>query len=226
MFGTALPRALLAALSGIVCLVLVLLAAALTAAEGKNQYELLKDLFVPLIGPVVAVLIPIMVLYVIPSGQSREKFALDLCGQYYSEDMRIARNVGWQHFVVAQRNHPPEERARSMHHFLDYLTNPETHLGIDPRVDEVYQRASRILDFFALVNECVGRGTADRDIVRSFLLYYYLWWRDEILEPLRQTRAIATRHPKFRPIWWDPMVYLDGLVGDATAEPIPASGTA
>jgi len=226
MFGTALPRALLAALSGIVCLVLVLLAAALTAAEGKNQYELLKDLFVPLIGPVVAVLIPIMVLYVIPSGQSREKFALDLCGQYYSEDMRIARNVGWQHFVVAQRNHPPEERARSMHHFLDYLTNPETHRGIDPRVDEVYQRASRILDFFALVNECVGRGTADRDIVRSFLLYYYLWWRDEILEPLRQTRAIATRHPKFRPIWWDSMVYLDGLVGDAATEPIPASGTA
>ena len=215
MFGTALPRALLAALSGIVCLVLVLLAAALVAAEGKNQYELLKDLFVPLIGPVVAVLIPIMVLYVIPSGQSREKFALDLCGQYYSEDMRIARNVGWQHFVVAQRNHPPDERARGLHHFLDYLTNPETHRGIDPRVDEVYQRASRVLDFFALVNECVGRGTADPDIVRSFLVYYYLWWRDEILEPLRQTRVIATRHPKFRPIWWDPMVYLDGLVGDA-----------
>ena len=93
MFGSPVPRALLAALSGIISLVLVLLVAALFAAEGKNQYELLKDLFVPLIGPVVAVLIPLVVLYVIPSGQSREKFALDLCAQYYHEEMRIARNT-------------------------------------------------------------------------------------------------------------------------------------
>ncbi len=219
MFGSPLPRALLACLSGIVSLVVVLLVAALVAAEGKNQYELLRDLFVPLIGPVVAVLVPIVVLYVIPSGQSREKFALDLCGQYYSEEMRLARNVGWQHFVVAQRNLPPMKRAEGLNHFLDYLTNPETHRGIEPAVDETYQRASRVLDFFALVNECVGRGTADPDIVRSFLLYYYLWWRDEILDPLRKTRRIVTDHPKFRPLWWTPMTYLDGLVGPTAGEP-------
>ena len=219
MFGSPVPRALLAALSGIVSLVLVLLVAALFAAEGKNQYELLKDLFVPLIGPVVAVLIPLVVLYVIPSGQSREKFALDLCAQYYHEEMRIARNVGWQHFVVAHRNLPPMKRAEGLNHFLDYLTNPETHRGIEPAVDEVYQRASRVLDFFALVNECVGRGTADPDIVRSFLLSYYLWWRDEIFDPLRKTRRITTDHPKFRPIWWLPLTYLDALVGPVTGSP-------
>jgi hypothetical protein len=218
MFGSPVPRALLAALSGIISLVLVLLVAALFAAEGKNQYELLKDLFVPLIGPVVAVLIPLVVLYVIPNGQSRERFALDLCGQYYSEEMRISRNVSWQHFVVTQRNLPPVRRAEALNHFLDYLTNPETHRGIEPAMDEVYQKASRILDFFALVNECVGRGTADRDIVRSFLLYYYLWWRDEILDPLRKTRRIVTDHPKFRPLWWTPMIYLDQLVGSAVEE--------
>lgn len=220
MFGPSVPRALLAVLSGIVSLVLVLLVAALLAAEGKNQYELLKDLFVPLIGPVVAVLIPLVVLYVIPSGQSRERFALELCAQYYQEEMRVARNIGWHHFVVEQRNLPPMKRAESLNHFLDYLTKPETHRGIDATQDELYQRVTRVLDFFALVNECVGRGTADGEIVRSFLLYYYLWWRDEILDPLRKTRRIATDHPKFRPLWWQPMVYLDDLVGSVSVPPL------
>ena len=41
-------------------------------------------------------------------------------------------------------------------------------------------------------------------------LYYYLWWRDEIMIPLRQLRAIPD-DPKFKPGWWDPLVHLDAL---------------
>ena len=49
---------------------------------------------------------------------------------------------------------------------------------------------SRVLDFFALVNGCLARGVADPDLVRDFLLFYYLWWRDEIMDPLRKTQRI------------------------------------
>jgi hypothetical protein len=50
-------------------------------------------------------------------------------------------------------------------------------------------------------------------MVRDFLLYYYLWWRDEIMDPLRRTGRIAGGHPKVRPVWWPPMAHLDALAG-------------
>jgi hypothetical protein len=206
-----LPRALVATLAGVAGVVLALLAAGLGAAEGRSGYELVKDLFVPLVGPLVAVLVPVLVLYVIPLGQSRQRVALDLCAQYYGEEMRDARNVGWEHFVTEQRRLPPEERAARLAHYLDYLTDPEVHRGVSPDQDAVYQKATRVLDFFALVDGCLARGVADPDLVRGFLLYYYLWWRDEIMAPLRQTRRVTTADPKYRPAWWDPLTHLDGL---------------
>jgi hypothetical protein len=61
------------------------------------------------------------------------------------------------------------------------------------------------------VNGCVARGVADPEIVRDFLLFYYLWWRDEIMEPMRKTRRIAADHPKVKPVWWEPLTHLDAL---------------
>jgi hypothetical protein len=207
----SLPRVLVAAFAGLATVVGLIVLVALLLAEEKRPYELVKDLFVPLIGPVVAVLVPTLLLYVIPRNQSRERFALDLCAQYYTEEMRSARNVGWEHFVTARQRETPIRRAERLNTFLDYLTNPEAHRGIDPKTDEVYQKATRVLDFFAMVNGSLQRGAADADIVRSFLLYYYLWWRDEILEPLRKTRRVNTADPKFKPAWWDPLTQLDKL---------------
>jgi hypothetical protein len=135
--------------------------------------------------------------------------------------MRLARNIGWQHMVTEQRQLPPIRRAEKLNHFLDYLTNPEVHRGIDAKQDEIYQRTTQVLDFFAIVNGSVGRGAVDPGIVRAFLLYYYLWWRDEIMDPLRKTRRIATDHPKFKPIWWEPMVHLDSLAGAHAEMPHP-----
>ncbi len=190
---------------------LTLLAAGVLAADGKTGYELVKDLFVPLVGPLVAVLIPVVLFFVIPLGQSRQKLALDLCAQYFGEEMRDARNVGWRHFVTEQRQLPPVRRAERLVHFLDYLSNPEVHRSVDPQTDAVYQKTSRVLDFFAMVNGCLARGVADPDLARDFLLFYYLWWRDEIMDPLRNTRRITADHPKVKPVWWDPLAHLDAL---------------
>jgi hypothetical protein len=182
-----------------------------SAADGKSRYELVKDFFVPLAGPLVAVLVPVVLFFVIPLGQSRQKLALDLCAQFFGEEMRDARNVGWQLFVTEQRQLPPVRRAERLNHFLDYLTRAEVHRTITPELDAAYQKLSRVLDFFALVNGCLARGAADREIVRDFLLYYYLWWRDEIMDPLRKTRRLAADGPKVRPVWWPHLTQLDAL---------------
>ena len=208
-------RALALGLGGVTVPVLALLAIAVALSDGKSAYELVKDLFVPLVGPLVAVLIPILIFVVIPLGQNRQKLALDLCAQYFGEEMRHARNVGWRHFVTEQRQLPPVRRAERLNHFLDYLSDPETHRAVNPETDADYQKTSRVLDFFALVNGCLARGSADPELVRDFLLYYYLWWRDEIMDPLRKTRRLAADHPKGKPVWWDPLVELDRLAGRA-----------
>lgn len=203
--------ALVVGLAGIAGPVLVLLALGVTAADGKTRYELVKDLFVPLIGPLVAVMVPVVLFFVIPLGQSRQKLAIDLCAQYFGEEMRDARNTGWQLFVTEQRQLPPVRRAERLNHFLDYLTRTEVHRTITPEMDAQYQKLCRVLDFFALVNGCLARGSADPEVVRDFLLYYYLWWRDEIMDPLRKTRRLTADGPKVRPVWWDALTELDAL---------------
>ena len=211
MSSTYLPRALVVGLAALGVPVLILLGVGLAVGgKEKTAYELVRDLFVPLIGPLVAVLVPLLLFFVIPAGQNRQRTALELCQQYYAEEMREARNTAWKHFVLDHRRDGPEERAARLGEFLNYLTNPETHGRIDPTRDALYQKATRVLDFFAVVNEYVGRGNAEASLVRAFLLYYYLWWRDEIMTPLRQLRPLAD-DPKFKPGWWDPLVHLDAL---------------
>lgn len=210
MSSTYLPRALVAGLIALAVPVLSLLLIGLATGDGKNPYDLVKDLFVPLVGPLVAVLVPLLLFFVIPAGQNRQRTALELCQQYNAEEFREARNTAWKHFVLDRRRDGPEERAARLGEFLNYLTNPETHSQIDPTRDALYQKATRVLDFFAVVNEYVGRGNAEPSLVRAFLLYYYLWWRDEIMAPLRQMRSIPD-DPKFKPGWWDPLAHLDAL---------------
>jgi hypothetical protein len=211
MSSSQLPRALVIGLVSIAVPVVSILLVGVSISQGKSSYELLRDLFVPLVGPLVAVLIPLLLFFVIPAGQSRERTALALCQQYYAEEMRDARNVGWRHFVTELRRATDEEKTERRRAFYNYLTLPDAHGVIDPNLDAVYQKATRVLDFFALVDEVLQRGTADEAIVRSFLLYYYLWWRDEIMDPLRTVGPIRTRDPKFKPGWLDPLTRLDAL---------------
>jgi hypothetical protein len=200
-------RALLAGLSGVTVPVLVLLAVGLTAAEDRTRYDLIRDLFVPLVGPLVAVLVPTILLYVIPYGQDRHKTALRLCEQFLGEELRESRNVAWRYFVTEQQELPAGRRAERLAHFRDYLRRQQVHLTISPELDTVYQKMNRVLDFFALVNGCVQRGTADPELVRESLMFYYVHWRDGIMEPLRQGGDFGAA----RPAWWPPLAALDRL---------------
>ena len=202
-------RALLLGLAALAVPVCGLLAAGVAAADGKSRYDLIKDLFVPLVGPLVAVLVPTILLYVIPFGQDRQKTALDLCGQFLGEEMRDARNTSWRYFVTEQGELPAGRRAERLAHFRDYLRREGVHRTVSPELDAVYQKVNRVLDFFALVNGCLVRGVVDPDLVRDFLLFYYVHWRDEILDPLRA--AGGGPWDGGRPPWWPPLTALDAL---------------
>jgi hypothetical protein len=215
MISNQIPRALVIGLAGIIVPVLLVPLIGLTAGTDKPAYDLLRDLFVPLIGPLVAVLIPLLLFFVIPIGQNRERTAIALCQQYYDEEMRDSRNVGWRYFVTELRRATDDAKLARRDEFFGYLTNPEVHGTIEPALDAVFQKTTRVLDYFALVDECLARHAADPSIVRSFLLYYYLWWRDEIMEPLRNVKPLTTDNPKFRPGWWRPLKNLDALAGRA-----------
>ncbi|OWK45220.1 hypothetical protein [Fimbriiglobus ruber] len=203
-------RAIVLGLAGVAVPVLTLLGVGVSAADGKAAYDVVRDLFVPLVGPLVAVLVPVIIFFVIPLGQNRQRLALDLCAQYYSEEMRDARNTAWRYLVTEQRQFPPVRRAERLAHFIDYLSVPEINMSVDAETDAIYQKASRVLDFFAMVDGCLARGVADPDLVRDFLLYYYLWWRDEIMVPIRKSGRTLDG-PKSKPVWWDPLVHLDAL---------------
>ncbi len=205
-------RALILGLCGLAVPVALLLAVGVAAADGKTRYELIRDLFVPLVGPLVAVLVPTILLYVIPFGQDRQKTALDLCGQFLSEEMRDARNTSWRYFVTEQRELPDGRQTERLAHFRDYLSRHEVHRTVSPELDAVYQKVNRVLDFFALVNGCLVRGVVDPDLVRDFLMFYYVHWRDEIMDPLRQAGGGGPEGGG-RPAWWPPLAALDALAG-------------
>lgn len=192
--------------------VFFLLVGGVLFAVNKPPYDLIKDLLVPLIGPLVAVLIPVLVLYIIPLNQSRQRLALDLISQYFTEEMRHARNMGWRHFVIDKRQLAPIRQAEHLNHFMEYLTEPSIYRAVDPVTDELYQRSCRVLDYFVLVNGCLARKTIDPGIVRDCLIFYYRLWLEEIIIPLRHTHRATATDAVYRPLWWEPLKNLDRLL--------------
>src|SRR5262249_48082387 len=160
-----------------------------------------KDVIVPLVGPIVAIFVPTLLLYVLPLSQNQQKAAVDLFAAYHGENMRESRNLAWKHFVSEARALPEAERARRLDDYLRYLTEPEVNRTVPAETDALYQKTSRVLDFFVMVNDCLERDTVDRNMVRSFLAYYYLWWHDEILVPLRERPLQPSRNLKYYPLW-------------------------
>jgi hypothetical protein len=211
-----LPLRAFAAASAVVVLLLVLVAA--LTAHGKTYYDFVRDVIVPLVGPIVAICVPTLFFYLIPLLQNQQKAAVDLFSAYHGEDMRRARNEAWNHFVTEGRELAEPDRNARLDAYLRYLTEPETARKIPPEQDELYQRVSRVLDFFVIVNGCLERGTVDAGMVRAFLGFYYLWWRDEILTPFRQRPLTSKRS---MPLWWQPFESLDSACRSNAVSKVP-----
>lgn len=181
------------------------------SAQGKSSYEFAKDVVIPLFSPIVAIFLPTLLFYVIPMMQNQQKGALDLFTAFSSEEMRHARNEAWVHFIIECHDLSPTEQNRRLDDFLHHLFEPEGQRTVTPETHEIYQKVSKVLDFFAIVNACLRRKTVDKGMVRSFMAYYYLMWRDEIMTPLRHRPPRANAQDRYKPIWWDEMRALDEL---------------
>ena len=181
-------------------------------------YQFLKEFMIPLAPAFVSLVVPIIVFYVIPLRWNRRQLALDLFSSFYGEEMRHARAQSWEYFIGALVESNPGSpevsvpRSARLRLFLQYLAEPATHIRIAAAEHEVFQKASRVLDFFTVVDGCLGRKTIDEGMMRDFLRYYYLWWRQEMLEPLR-----AEDYPfpdaRLKPRWLRHLRHLDRVCG-------------
>ncbi len=210
-----IPNALKITIGAVFLAIVILAGSAAGASTEKTVYELIREVFIPLLGSCVAVLVPTVLFYIIPLGQNRQRGAIDLFNGYHTEEMRRARNEAWQFFVTERQILSDKDRDQRLDDYLDYLTRPESGRKVTSKLDEIYQKASRILDFFALVNGTLERGTVDGAMVRSFMGYYYLWWRDEILTPLRNRPERPGTSVWRRPEWLKALKALDAVCESA-----------
>jgi hypothetical protein len=223
-----LPRAFWLIAGGVLVAVVLLLIIVVSAASSadKSRYDFVKDMLLPLVAPllitpVTALLLPIVLFYWLPLSQNRQKAVVELLTSYHTEEMRTARNEAWEYFVSGLKALSKEDQIKRLSDYLLYRTEPETNRTTSPALHKSYQQLARVLDFFALVNAYLERGEADRDTVQSFLAYYYIWWHDEVLVPLRSAPGLSGNDKlkqigkntsiKTKPIWWDGLKALDEL---------------
>jgi hypothetical protein len=179
-------------------------------------YEFAKDALLPLIGPMVGMLVPLLLFYWLPLSQNKQKLAIELFTMYHSEEMRESRNTGWKYFVTERRTLPEKDQDQRLDHFLRYLMEPEVNRKISPELDAIYQKTSRVLDFFAMVDECLENDSVDRRVVRSFMAYYFLWWYDEIVAQLEARPLKPPQNLRFIPVWWNSFRELEKLCRSAS----------
>lgn len=176
-------------------------------------HQLFKDFVIPLIAPVVAIVVPTILFYVIPRRWNRHNLAIALFEGFYGEEMRQARLAAWSHFVTEMRPEDGERRRQRFDLFRAFLTEPEVGRRVDEATHGLLQKTSRVLDYFAIVDGCLARGAVDPNMVRSFLAYYWFWWRQMVLKPLCEKPLPSVTPQHFLPPWWRGLPHLDRACG-------------
>ncbi len=181
------------------------------------MYDIAKDFVIPLIAPVVAIIVPTIFFYVIPSRWNRQSAAISLFNSFFSEDMRRARLEAWTFFVTENHQVTAESINERLDRFLVYLIEPAANKRLEQGEHDIFQKVSRVLDFFAIVDGCLERRVVEPQMVRAFLSYYYLWWRDMVMIPLRSRPLGQSQPMRVVPIWWHPLRHLDAICRYETA---------
>lgn len=180
--------------------------------------EILKDFIIPMIAPIVAIVVPTILFYVIPRRWNQNNLALELFETFFREEMRLARLAAWSHFVTDPKTQDGPSREERFDLFRKFLTEPEVGRQIDEPTHGLFQKTSRVLDYFAIVDGCLARGAVEPRMVRSFLAYYWFWWRLMVQRPLRAKPAPPGSRVKHLPMWWQELKHLDRACRLDTAE--------
>src|SRR5262249_46140994 len=159
--------------------------------------------------------------FFLPSRKAQREAAEKVLESFFSDGMRQARVAGWTHLVaeVSDKSKEAEGRQRRRD-FLAYVRKdyaaysltPQGGTSIQPQMHGLYREVSHVLDFFAVVEGLLEDAAVDEKMLRQGLVFYYHWWRDEVMDPLRNLfREIQkpTADPKCVPPWAKPMRQLD-----------------
>ena len=188
----------------LVGLLVILSACVAGKVSGLAWHMVFSTIFLPLVGPAVAVLVPTWLFFVEPSRKSQQEASLEILKLYFGEYMRQARLTTWDHFGA--------EFSRSIDHrpqmgrYLDYLANPDVNLELSETEKQTYQQISTLLDFFAIVEDMLTEDALDKTMLMRGLAYYYAWWRDDLIAKLREMplpppKNGRSRPQKFVPLW-------------------------
>ncbi len=174
----------------------------------------------------VAIIVPTILFYVIPRKWARQNLTLELFDSFFGEEMRLARLAAWSHFVTDPKSGEGPSREERFDLFRKFLTEPEVGRQIDEPTHSLFQKTSRVLDYFAIVDGCLARGSVDPRMVRSFLAYYWFWWRQMVLRQLREKPAPPGSRVKHLPMWMHELKHLDQAcrLEPLKAEPASAAG--
>jgi len=179
-------------------------------------YAFGKDYALPLLATLIAIVVPSTFFYILPTRQNRRKTAMDFFNTFFGEEMRQTRLEAWNYLVTERKKLSPEEQTTRLRNYVTYATESSDKQDLTSETVGHYQRASRILHFFALVDTCLQEGTVDESMIRSFLGYYYLWWRDEVIDPLQKLRSSkSTDNLKTMPVWLKPFEAFNRVCGGA-----------
>ncbi len=184
-------------------------------APERPAYEFARDFVLPLVGPLVAIVIPILIFHILPMAQTRHHAALALFQEFFREEMRIARRDAWQGMIAARHAAGEPAGQQRLDQFLRYYADPEAGRRITPEDHELFQKAARVLEFFALTESLLQRNAVERGLVKSFLSYYYLTWSEDLLAPLRNRPWPRAGSAGRQPPWLVPLAELDRLCANA-----------
>jgi len=188
-------------------------------STGKSSYEFAKDIVLPLVSPLVSILIPTVLFYVIPLSQNRQKAAIELFTSYFDKEMKEARVDAWDYYVTERLALPVAQQDLRLDSYLRFVTDPTYDQQVPKDQHTKMQSLGQVLNYFVIVNAGLEAGLLDKTLTRAFVVHYYLWWREEVFVKLRSRPVIQSRNPRFRPLWFDDLVELDKI-----AEPVAAAG--
>ena len=202
-----LPILAFAALAVIACVAVV------ASRFGVKNDDLIKSVIVPLLGPTVALLVPTWLFFVLPSRKDQRESAQKAIEYYFSEYVRGARLDGWEYLVTSVHS-DLDKKSQQMKDYVGYVATKKANTQVPAETQAIYQKISLVLDFFSVLEGLIEEDAIDQKMLRKSLVYYYHWWRDEVLDPLRKhlKEEPATTDGKYVPLWMAPMSNLDRLI--------------
>lgn len=154
-------------------------------------------------GPLIALISAFIFFYKIPQWNKRTDTSLQLIEIYNSDSMETARRKAWSFLT------DPTDKVKNLASFCTWVTDDTSHT--EPEL-ESFQKAHRVLTFFATIELSLKRKQVEPELIKSGLGWSYRSWHDGVLKPVRA--GLSPKSGSLRvPAWYFKLAELDQLLG-------------